>query len=69
MDDANRLSESREKAQYGNNRMEEITEKKLLTLNLKKTCFLLAGGKQAVKKLRRDIEMNPLTIFGEKLKK
>ena len=42
MDDSNRFAENRESARYGNNRMEEMVLRKLLSLNLDKTCFLLA---------------------------
>ena len=59
---------NRDKAQYANDKIEELTERKLLNLNLKKTCFLLVGNSRGRNKLKMQIQNHPLTIFGERMK-
>ena len=42
---AARLSQDLESAQAGNNKMEAISDSKLLNYNLDKSCFLFMGNK------------------------
>ena len=55
-------------AQDANNKMENVVESKLLTLNLEKTTFLVVGNEKARRKMLQDLVEEPLTICGEKMK-
>ena len=68
MDDIGRFAESVRSAQNGNERIVNMLESKLLDLNVDKTNFLLMGNKTQCKKLKAQIEKNPLTINGHPMK-
>ena len=49
MDDLFRMAENVEKAQYGNEVMEEMINKKVLEFNISKSSFVVIGNKRARK--------------------
>ena len=49
-----------EAAQAANDKMVEVMESKLLDLHRDKSCFLVAGNKTAVKKMKKKLENKPL---------
>ena len=68
MDDLTRMAETVESAQYGNNRMEEMVNRKRLSFNVDKSCYVVMGSTKERNKLRKDILKKPLTLTGEKMK-
>ena len=69
MDDLFRMAETLENAQYGNDAMVDMLNKKRLTLNLDKSCFLVVGNSKATKNVSKRLERKPLTLNGEPMKK
>ena len=63
MDDINRYSESVKSAQDGNNRIQYLVESKCLSLNLDKCCYLIMGSRKTKKKLKKETEETPLTLY------
>ena len=68
MDDVIRLAEDVESAQYGNDRMEDMVNRKVLEFNLEKSNYVIIGNKKARKTLRDKLEKNPLTLCGREMK-
>ena len=68
MEDLNRLAESREAAQYGNDLIEKVMESKLLDLHCDKSSYLLFGSKSARNKLQTELKDNPLNLCGIPMK-
>ena len=68
MDDIFRMTESVKAAQEGNIKMEYIVGSKGLDLNIDKSNFTLIGNKKARKKLRAEMEKEPLTLCGHPMK-
>ena len=60
MDDITRAADDRDKAQYGNDRMEELLGPKSLQLNLSKSGYIVIGNKKARKELEQQLSRNPL---------
>ena len=69
MDDIEKLSNSVEAAQYGNDKMEELVGRKKLQLNIDKSGFLIMGNKKARKTIESQLVKNPLTLKGERMKR
>ena len=55
-------------AQIENVKMVEMVEEKLLSFNYDKCCAVVLGNGKARRKLLKDLEENPLTLSGHKLK-
>ena len=67
-DDLARIAISRESAQAGNDLIETCLETKLLDLHADKSCYILTGNQEKVKLLRKEIDQNAITLYGEQLK-
>ena len=65
MDDIGRMAETVESAQDGNKRMEDLLESKCLNFNLSKSNYIIMGKSKQKKKLRDELEKNPLTLCNE----
>ena len=63
-DDLLRMCTNPISAQFGNDRMQNLAETKLLSYNLSKTCIVFLGAKKAREKLRNDFIENPPVLFG-----
>ena len=68
VDDITRASDNRDKAQYGNDKMEELLGPKSLQLNLTKSGYVVVGNKKARKELEKQLTTNPLTLCQEPMK-
>ena len=68
MYDLTRMSESVESAQYGNDTMERMINKKRLSLNMDKSCFILMGSSKNRRIMSRRLEKSPLILKGEAMK-
>ena len=64
MDDLNNMSEDLATAQETNNKTEEMLESKILSLNLKKSTYIMLGDNKAVKELKEEANKTPLMISG-----
>ena len=62
-----RMAEDVTSAQYSNNLMEELFDQKLLSFNHSKSQFLVMGNRSARKKIRHQLEKNPLILCSEKM--
>ena len=58
MDDIFRAAENRDSAQFANNAMEEMVEKKLLSFNNDKSCYTIVGNKASRDKLKSQCDKN-----------
>ena len=67
-DDGLRLTTSIEGARDGYKRFEKIMDSKRLDLNVDKSVFLLAGKRNNVERIQREIESDPLLYKGSKVK-
>ena len=67
VDDIGRLTDSPESAQYGNDKLENLAEIKLLDYNLKKCSILIFGKRKAREELRMKFEEVIPTLYGEKV--
>ena len=67
-DDIGKISADIDSAQEANKRIEEVVEKKLLTLNLKKSTYTVIGNKAKEKKMLMDIQERPLKLSGQEMK-
>ena len=67
-DDLARMCTSRDSAQAGNIRVSETLDSKLLDANTDKSVYIIIGPKSKTKKIRSDIETNPLTLGNTELK-
>ena len=67
-DDLARCSLSVKSAHAGNKLIETCLETKLLDLHSDKSCFLLVGKNKTVECLRKDLAVNPLTLYNKALK-
>ena len=47
--------------------MEDLLERKLLTLNLQKSSFLIMGNKKQRKEFQNQLANTPLMLYGEKM--
>merc|ERR1711954_306810 len=56
-----------EEAQRSNNKMEKISESKLLNFHISKSVFLLTGKKKAREKLQREVDTSPLMLCNSKM--
>ena len=52
----------------GNDRLETLTETKLLSYNMTKTCIIILGAKKAREDLIKKFEDNSPTLYGKKVK-
>ena len=68
MDDIFCMAGNRNSAQYANDVMEDMIEKKSLSFNTDKTCYLIMGNRNARKKLSAQCKKNPLTLNGAQMK-
>ena len=68
MDDIGRMSEDRDKAQYGNDRIEDMINRKGLEFNLDKSNFLLIGNKRELKRMQKELDANPLKLCSVDMK-
>ena len=68
MDDIFRMAENRDSAQYANNAMKDMVERKLLSFNNDKSSYTLIGNKNARTKLRIQCSNSPLILNGEPMK-
>ena len=64
MDDIMRLAENVESAQYGNDAMEDMINRKVLKSNIEKSDYVIIGNKTR-RKLKDELKKNPLKICGE----
>ena len=53
----------------GNSLMEIVAESKLLTYNLDKSAFMVVGTDKNKKELESDLEKNPLSLCGKRMKR
>ena len=67
-DDVAKLSVDRQAAQAANDKMETMIETKLLDFNLDKSCFIVCGNKKARARLQSELDNNPLTLCGRRMK-
>ena len=67
-DDLARCSLDVKSAHAGNQFIETCLETKLLDLHSDKSCFLLVGTSKNVECLRKDLRINPLTLYRKELK-
>ena len=67
-DDIGRLSENIKSAQEGNNKIEDMAEKKLLDFNLDKSCVIIIGSRKFRRNKKEELETNPLTFCDEIMK-
>ena len=67
-DDLNVVSDSREGAQYVNDKMEHLMESKLLDLHPTKSVFIVTGRKKERKKMQKKLEKKPLLLYGKPIK-
>ena len=68
VDDIIRLCQDQIPAQFGNDRLENLAETKLLSYNLDKTCIIFMGAKKAREKLMDDFISNPPCLYGKPVK-
>ena len=68
MDDIFRMAETQSSAQFANDLMENIMGEKSLSFNMEKSAFLIVGNKQQRKKLKRQVDKNPITLCKEPMK-
>ena len=61
-DDISNVSDTIEEAQKANNKMEDLLERKLLSLNLDKSKFLVVGSNKARRKMIEKLEETPLML-------
>ena len=61
-DDIANVSESIEDAQIANNKIEDLLETKLLSLNVDKSSFLIIGSKKAKTCMKEKLKETPLTL-------
>ena len=64
-DDISRMAQNISDAQEGNDRLETLTETKLLDFNLDKSVFLIVGKERNRCKIKAELVMNPLTLYGK----
>ena len=62
MDDIFRMSENIENAQYGNDAIYHMINKKNLELNYDKSVYTIMGNKKAVSKMKQKLKESPLMI-------
>ena len=62
MDDIFRMSENIENAQYGNDAIHHMINKKNLELNYDKSVYTIMGNKKAVSKMKQKLKESPLMI-------
>ena len=67
MDDISRVCKDPESAQYGNDRLENLAEIKLLDYNLSKCCIIIAGERKSRKKLMEEFELNKPKLGGKEV--
>ena len=65
MDDIFRMAVSVKSAQDGNNLIEHIVNSKGLELNLGKSNFILIGSKKARRKLKLEVDQEPLSLCNQ----
>ena len=68
LDDLARLSTDRDATQYGNDKVEDLLNRKGLELNLDKSNFLIMGSKKSRKKIQNQVDQNPLTLNNQNMK-
>ena len=66
-DDLSRMSTSAKNAQAGNDIIEHCMESKLLDLHPEKSCYIVFGKDEVTKNLKKEIEENPLSLYGKKM--
>ena len=66
-DDILNPNKTPEAAQSANDKIEDIMESKLLDLHRDKSCYLVAGKKNAREKMRKKLEKKPLTLYKDKM--
>ena len=69
MDDLFRMANSVTSAQKGLIKLEQVAEAKLIQYNMTKTCFIVFGNKKEKEKIEEDLDRNPLTLYGENVKR
>ena len=67
-DDSLRMATSVSSAQYGNNIMESVMNRKLLTIN-DKSSYLVCGKHDQIRTIQDALARNPLSIKGEEIKR
>ena len=67
MDDLNNLSEDLTAAQDTNSKTEEMLESKLLSLNLKKSSYIILGDTKERKRLKEEAVKKPLVLSEQKM--
>ena len=63
-DDVARVAENLLSIREGNNRMESMAESKLLDYNLDKSNLILIGSKKFRKKIKQELDINPVMFCG-----
>ena len=66
-DDIFRMAETVASAQFSNDVLEDLFEKKSLSFNLSKSQFLIMGNRKTRKKLKSELEKKPLTLCGQEM--
>ena len=67
-DDIARLTTNVRDAQTGNIKLADCMESKLLNFNVDKCSYMVLGSKQSKKKIQKELQINPLTLSGERVK-
>ena len=68
MDDIYRMADNADKAQFGNERIEEMINMKVLEFNVEKSSYVIIGNKKERKKLKEQLNKQPLLLCGEPMK-
>ena len=68
-DDIMRMSTTLKEIQVVSNKLESMTESKLLTFNEKKSFLIFAGPKKKIKELEKEYEENPVLPYGNVMKR
>ena len=67
-DDVLYATDSLGSANFDNKRMEFILKSKLLDLNLNKSCYIIAGNKQAIKRMKVKLKSSLITLCDQIMK-
>ena len=67
-DDVLNATDSIESANFGNKRMEILLESKLLDFNLDKSCYIIAGNKEAINRMKVKLKSNPINLCDQPMK-
>ena len=66
-DDLGKMCPSVMSAQEANRKMEDIMEKKLLSLHDDKSVCMIMGANKARRKIQQELEENPLKLYGKRM--